>query len=340
MIWAFSLLTKKLISLSLTPMLKFPGIRSLTLIGRLTPPRKISALPPVIIHKASPKAISGRTSYLCVRLEFLRYPQLIPQLFNGGGFGPPQYFTTASSCPWIGHTVSGLLQHTLRSIKTRFPFGSMPSLTLNLACYCKSPVRSTKSTRSLALPPLVYTRFQVLFHSPPGVLFTFPSRYLFTIGHLVVFSLGGWSLLLHTGFLVSRTTPDSSSYCRASLTGLSPSAVEFSKLVQITLSSSCWSLPLACFQTRFGLFPFRSPLLRKSIAFFLFLQVLRCFSSLRSLPYLMCSGMDNETFASLGFPIRTSMAQCLFAAPHGLSQLATSFFGSKCQGIPRVHFLA
>ncbi len=33
---------------------------------------------------------------------------------------------------------------------------------------------------------------------------------------------------------------------------------------------------------RFGLFPFRSPLLRESILFFLFLGVLRCFSSPRS----------------------------------------------------------
>ena len=37
----------------------------------------------------SHKAISGRTSYLRVRLEFLRYPHLIPTLFNGCGFGPP-----------------------------------------------------------------------------------------------------------------------------------------------------------------------------------------------------------------------------------------------------------
>ena len=29
----------------------------------------------------------------------------------------------------------------------------------------------------MALPQLVDTGFQVLFHSPPGVLFTFPSRY-------------------------------------------------------------------------------------------------------------------------------------------------------------------
>ena len=35
----------------------------------------------------------------------------------------------------------------------------------------------------------------------------------------------------------------------------------------------------------------------------------------------------------VGFPIRKSMDRSLFAAPHGLSQLVTSFFGSWCQGI-------
>ena len=53
---------------------------------------------------------------------------------------------------------------------------------------------------------LVGTRFQVLFHSPLGVLFTFPSRYWFAIGHKRVFSLGGWSPLIHTGFHVSGIT--------------------------------------------------------------------------------------------------------------------------------------
>ena len=45
-----------------------------------------------------------------------------------------------------------------------------------------------------------------LFHSPPGVLFTFPSRYWFTIGHRVVFSLGRWSSRIPTRFHVSRGT--------------------------------------------------------------------------------------------------------------------------------------
>ena len=37
---------------------------------------------------------------------------------------------------------------------------------------------------------------------------------------------------------------------------------------------------------RFGLFPVRSPLLGESLVYFLFLQVLRCFSSLRSPPHI------------------------------------------------------
>ena len=127
---------------------------------------------------ACPKAISGRTSYLRVRLEFLRYPQLIRAFFNRHLFGPPQDFTLASTWPWVGHPVSGLLHVTLRPIQTRFPFGSVP-LVLNLATYNNSPDRSTKSTLSSvnALQLLVNIGFQILFHSPPGVLFTVPSRY-------------------------------------------------------------------------------------------------------------------------------------------------------------------
>ena len=37
---------------------------------------------------------------------------------------------------------------------------------------------------------------------------------------------------------------------------------------------------------RFGLFPVRSPLLGESLTYFLFLKVLRCFSSLGLPPYL------------------------------------------------------
>ena len=68
----------------------------------------------------------------------------------------------------------------------RLALAAAPELQfLNLAANINSPDRSTKSTRSSinGLSVLVGTRFQVLFHSPPGVLFTFPSRYCSTIGH-------------------------------------------------------------------------------------------------------------------------------------------------------------
>ena len=66
----------------------------------------------------------------------------------------------------------------IRPVQTCFRCGSGP-VVLNLARYIHSPDHSTKGTRSPldGLSVLVSTRFQVLFHSPPGVLFTFPSQY-------------------------------------------------------------------------------------------------------------------------------------------------------------------
>ena len=97
------------------------GILSLIRVGNLSTPHLFSALPPVNICEASPKAISGRTSYIRVRLEFLRYPQVIRQLFNGGRFGPPLPFTATSTCSWIGHPVSGLLHETFVLFTLGFP---------------------------------------------------------------------------------------------------------------------------------------------------------------------------------------------------------------------------
>ena len=66
----------------------------------------------------------------------------------------------------------------IRPIQTRSPCASGTEC-LKLASNNNSPDRSTKSTRLHlnVLPQLVNTGFQVLFHSPPGVLFTFPSQY-------------------------------------------------------------------------------------------------------------------------------------------------------------------
>ena len=93
----------------------------------------------------------------------------------------------------------------------RLAFAAAPGLKpLTSHVRSNSPDHNAKGTQSgcpkTTLLPLVGTRFQDLFHSPPGVLFTFPSRYWFTIGHGRVCSLGGWSPQIPTGFLVPRRT--------------------------------------------------------------------------------------------------------------------------------------
>jgi hypothetical protein len=130
------------------------------------------------------------------------------------------------------------------------------------------------------LPLLVNIGFQILFHSPPGVLFTFPSRYFFTIGHQIVFSLGGWSPLLPTGFHVSRGTLDHGYklFCFAYKT------ITFYGRPFQTFSTTKYTYfmpvhnPHRENSTSLGSFPFARRYLGNRI-FFLFLRVLRCFSS-------------------------------------------------------------
>ena len=114
------------------------------------------------------------------------------------------------------------------------------------------------------------------------MLFTFPSRYWYTIGLLRVFSLAGWSRRIHTGFLVSRATQDSAMPHSPSNTQLSCSTAVLSR----TFFSGYFvqqrgpTTPVRPEPHWFGLFPGRSPLLGESLICFLFLEVLRCFSSL------------------------------------------------------------
>src|SRR5947209_7252167 len=89
------------------------------------------------------------------------------------------------------------------------------------------------STRLLR--PLVGTRFQVLFHSPSGVLFTFPSRYWSAIGHQGVLSLGGWSPQIQTAFHGSGPTQERlTEGHELSPTGLLPTVVQVFHKLRLT----------------------------------------------------------------------------------------------------------
>ena len=59
-----------------------------------------------------------------------------------------------------------------------FPSAPLPnSLTLPVSVTRRTVLQKVRGRAHKALPQFVNTGFQVLFHSPPGVLFTFPSQY-------------------------------------------------------------------------------------------------------------------------------------------------------------------
>ena len=183
-------------------------------------------------------------------------------------------------------------------------------------------------------------RFQVLFHSPPGVLFTFPSRYWSTIGHRRVFRVGGWSPQVPTGFHVSggtqvpRASPRRFAYGALTLSRRPSQAVPLRRgpcpgiraVLQPRRRRSC---------RRFALGP-RSLATTGGISVdfsssgYLDVSVPRVASS----PPMGSAG-GRGGWAPRGFPIRRSAGRRVCAPRRGLSQLATSFFGFLCQGIHR-----
>ena len=139
-------------------------------------------------------------------MAFHPYPQVIPQVFNLGGFGPPRSLTFASTCPWIDHSASGLRPATKRPIQTRFRCGS-PSL-VNLATNRNSPAHSSKGTPSHHKGALTVCRPTI-----SGTI-SLPSRGTFHLSLTVlvhyrspsVISLTRWSSQIHTDFHESRAT--------------------------------------------------------------------------------------------------------------------------------------
>jgi hypothetical protein len=99
------------------------------------------------------------------------------------------------------------------------------------------------------------------------VLFTFPSRYWFTIAHSRVFSLIGWFRQIPAEFLVLRGTQDfphaASDFDYRAITFFG----RLSHAVLLSSTVASWVLQPQWHNHWFGLFPFRSPLLRKSRLF-------------------------------------------------------------------------
>ena len=157
-------------------------------------------------------------------------------------------------------------------------------LNLRLAAGRDSLAHSSIGTPSHpggALRLLAGARFQALFHSPPGVLFTFPSRYWSAVGRRGVLSLGGRSPLLPAGFLVPGGTRDrvpgpagcaygALTLCRAPSHASSAPQQVCDPGRTVRGAGDASSTPAARrahagSRRRFGLAPFRSPLLGGSL---------------------------------------------------------------------------
>ena len=115
------------------------------------------------------------------------------------------------------------------------------------------------------LPLFVGMWFQVLFHSPLGVLFTFPSRYWSTIGQSGVLSLGGWSPQIPPGFLVSEGTQEHHWATSAFVYGaITLCRRPFQVVPLASMIPLCESYNPDLHARRFGLVRVRSPLLAES----------------------------------------------------------------------------
>ena len=109
---------------------------------------------------------------------------------------------------------------------------------------------------------------------------------LCAIGHWVVFSLTEWSPLLPTRFHVSRGTLDPAMSVSISDTGLSPCPAGLPRPFSYQFRINYAVLTPTDKSIGLGSFPFARRY-SGNRCFFLFLRVLRCFSSPGSLPYVM-----------------------------------------------------
>ena len=153
---------------------------------------------------------------------------------------------------------------------------------------------------------------------------------------MIVFSLGGWCRRFQTGFLRSRPTQGPRPDRMLARTGLSPCAAGLPMPFRFASFSVMRALQPRTPLKAPGLGS--SPFARRYLGnhcYFLFLRVLRCFSSPRSPPQIV----GTICLHMVGCPIRKSADRWPFAPPRGLSQLVTSFFAVKSQGIPCAPFV-
>ena len=197
------------------------------------------------------------------------------------------------------------------------------ALPLNLASTGNSPDRSTKSTRLHlnVLPQLVNTGFQVLFHSPPGVLFTFPSQYYALSVTKEYLALGGGPPDFPQGStcLVVLWIPLAGYHFR--VRGFHPLWPDFPDSSTNESPHLLRSITPRCTHHGLGSFHFARRYFGNR-CFFLFLRLLRCFSSPGSLPYVMDWRMDDGGLLRRVSPFRNLRINGYLLLPEAFRSLS------------------
>ena len=175
--------------------------------------------------------------------------------------------------------------------------------------------------------------FRPCFTSLLRVLFSVRSRYLFAIGLGEYLALAVDACRIHIGF-PTHATPELTHVVLVVDTGLSPCFAPHSRGlrdgVQTMSVSPDTTLPARSKTSWASVWAISfSPAVTNDIALrFLFLPVLRCFSSRRS---------PLREAIAVGIPIRKSQVLPLPAGPLSLSQLGTSFIGFRAEPFTRRH---
>ena len=202
---------------------------------------------------------------MCVRSSIAFYGNFNLDMGRSPGFGSTNTDLTAlfrlgiPSAPWLNHL-------TLPVIVTR-----------------RTVLQKVRGCTYIVLPQLVNTGFQVLFHSPPGVLFTVPSQYFALSVTKEYLALRGgprsfpqgssclvvlWILLCDLSFRIRDSHP---------LWLVFPGPFFYnSSITSAVRTPTCTHVGLGSFHFARRYFGNR--------CFFLFLRLLRCFSSPGSPP--------------------------------------------------------
>ena len=206
----------------------------------------------------------------------------------------------------------------------RLAFASPPCrkhLSLPLTITPGPIMQKVRRHPTWGLRQLVSNRFQVLLTPLTGVLFTFPSRYYSLSVDEEYLALRRGRRRFTQGFTCPVLLRILLGFFRISVTGVSPSLLAHSRAFSYPSEYHNGVLqPRRDKSPRFGLFPFRSPLLRESHSLSLPpLTEMFHFSGF-TLPCLFYSAGSSAVLPALGFPIRKFPDQSVLAAPRDLSQ--------------------